>query len=194
MQRQSLTRACMTQGDRPDIIFIRPAVPEDSPALLDVFVESVTVLCPGDYPPEQVQALLNSKGLHYRNIKSWGDVVFVATLQEQVIGFSALIWDTICAAYVHPQQCRRGVGRALVQALEADARSRHLSKIFVTASLTGEPLYKACGYQVVTPTSVPVSGIQLPCIKLEKWLRSPQEHPDPFATLFRSVQWFLTRQ
>jgi putative acetyltransferase len=193
MQRQSLIYPRMTQGDRPDIIFIRPAVPEDSQALLDVFVESVTVLCPGDYPPKQVKALLDSKGLHYKNVKSWGDVVIVATLNAQVIGFAALIWDTICAAYVHPQHCRRGVGRALVQALEADARSRHLQKIFVTASLTGESLYKACGYQVVTPTWVPVSGVQLPCIKLEKWLRSPQERPDPIAALFRSMQWFLTR-
>jgi GNAT superfamily N-acetyltransferase len=182
----------MTTGDRPDIIFIRPAGPGDSAAIFDVFTESVTGLCPGDYPTEQVKALLSNKRPNRHNIRAWGDVVFVATLNAEVIGFSALTWDTICAAYVRPQQCRRGVGRALIEVLEANARSRHLSRILVTASLTGEPLYKACGYQIVQSVLVPVNGVQLPCVKLEKSLRSPQDYADPFTTLWRAVRWFLT--
>jgi GNAT superfamily N-acetyltransferase len=175
----------------PDIVFIRPARPEDSQALYDVFCDAVATLCPQDYAVEQVQALLANKSLHYRHARSWGDVVVVATLNGVVIGFAAAIWDTICAAYVQPRQARRGVGRALVQALEDHARSRRLTKLYVTASLTGEPLYRACGYQVVSSTIVLVSGVELNCTKLEKWLIPQTERTDPVTSLFRSMQWLL---
>jgi GNAT superfamily N-acetyltransferase len=53
------------------------------------------------------------------------------------------------AMYTHPAFARRGVGRLILSLCESAARTEGLGRVELVASMAGEPLYRACGYQPV---------------------------------------------
>lgn len=76
----------------------------------------------------------------------------------------------IRAMYTDPDFVRRGVGRLVLSVCEAAARDAGFARAEMMATLAGEPLYRACGYQPIerieTPGDVPV-----PMIRMGKALR-----------------------
>lgn len=73
----------------------------------------------------------------------------------------------IRAMYTHPGFVRRGVGRVVLAACEAAARSAGFERLEMMATLAGEPLYRACGYHVIervarmAPSGPPVPGVRM---------------------------------
>lgn len=123
-----------------------------------------------DYTQAQIQALLENKKMYEAN--SWGDVVLVAECGETIIGFSALIRNTISAMYVHPLWVRQGIGTRLLTAIEIEAASRQYRRLFIKASLTAVPFYQSCGYRVLAPSSILLSsGAVVPCVDMHKQLK-----------------------
>jgi len=53
------------------------------------------------------------------------------------------------AMYTHPDFARRGVGRMILSLCEGAARAEGFGAIQLMATLSGEPLYRACGYQEI---------------------------------------------
>jgi len=62
------------------------------------------------------------------------------------------------AFFVHPRWARRGIGRALLLACEAAIREAGFREIMMVATLAGEPLYAAFGYQVSARFEIPLAG------------------------------------
>lgn len=55
------------------------------------------------------------------------------------------------AMYTHPAFVRRGVGRLILLLCEDAARAEGFARIELMATMAGEPLYRACGYQAIEP-------------------------------------------
>ncbi len=53
------------------------------------------------------------------------------------------------AMFVHPRAARRGFGQAILAAGEQDARDEGFTTVELMATAPGEPLYAACGYQIL---------------------------------------------
>ncbi len=53
------------------------------------------------------------------------------------------------AMYTDPGYTRRGIGRIILAQCETAARNAGFRRIELMATLAGEPLYSACGYQVI---------------------------------------------
>src|SRR3954451_8454791 len=53
------------------------------------------------------------------------------------------------AMYTHPAFVRRGIGRLILSLCEAAARAEGFTRVELGATMAGEPLYRACGYQSV---------------------------------------------
>ena len=53
------------------------------------------------------------------------------------------------AMYTDPAFVRRGVGRMILAACESAARAAGFARLEMMATAAGEPLYAACGYEVV---------------------------------------------
>ena len=78
------------------------------------------------------------------------------------------------AMYTHPGFARRGVGRLILKLCEAAAAKEGYSRVQLMATLSGEPLYRACGYVEIERTSAaPVTGVVVPGILMGKPLTPP---------------------
>ena len=77
----------------------------------------------------------------------------------------------IRAMYTHPDWTRRGVGRAVLDICERAAALEGFHHCELAATLSGEPLYRACGYEVVEPfEAVTSGGDRVPLLRMRKAL------------------------
>src|SRR5687767_2388685 len=107
---------------------IRPATAVDADAICAVHVASIRGLCADDYTAEQIDGWAGAKHPdRYRRAMAEGERMFVAELQSGtgrvVIGLAGIHGNEVRAVYVHPDHVGRGVGGALLAALEEQARS-----------------------------------------------------------------------
>jgi GNAT superfamily N-acetyltransferase len=73
------------------------------------------------------------------------------------------------AMYTHPDFARRGVGRLILSLCEAAAAAEGFGRVQLMATLSGEPLYRACGYAEIERTAAaPVGGVVVPLILMGK--------------------------
>ena len=60
--------------------------------------------------------------------------------------------------YTDPAHVRRGIGRSILRACEAEAIRCGFRRAELAATLAGEPLYRACGYAVLERFSARAGG------------------------------------
>ena len=152
---------------------IRPATPDDADALCDLHVRSIRVLCAADYTPEQIEAWCRPKSPEkYRKAMTEGaETMFVAAADDgSLAGFAAFKGDELYGLYVGPDSIRRGVGRRLLETLEAAARRAGTAQLRFRSTLTAVPFYVRCGYEKGEYTCARMSGVQIPCVWMTKKL------------------------
>ena len=76
----------------------------------------------------------------------------------------------IRAMYTHPRHARKGIGRLIVSLCENAARAEGFTRAELMATLAGEPLYRACGYQVVERVVDDRGGAAVPLLRMTKRL------------------------
>ncbi len=74
------------------------------------------------------------------------------------------------AMYTHPDFTRQGVGRLILSLCEAAARAEGFQSVQLMATLAGEPLYRACGYEEIERTGDVVDGVTVPLVRMTKRL------------------------
>jgi len=77
------------------------------------------------------------------------------------------------AMYTHPDFKRRGVGRLILDLCEAAAREAGFGSVELMATMSGEPLYRACGYhEIQRITAASRDGVDVPGVRMGKQLGS----------------------
>jgi N-acetylglutamate synthase-like GNAT family acetyltransferase len=77
----------------------------------------------------------------------------------------------IRAMYTDPDFARRGVGRRVLSLCEAAAVRAGFHEVTLVATVAGEPLYRACGFDVTERIEVPTaSGLTVPCARMSRQL------------------------
>ena len=72
------------------------------------------------------------------------------------------------AMYTHPAYVRQGVGRLILLLCEEAARAEGFKQVELMATMAGEPLYRACGYEPVERTSDDRGGTAVPLLRMRK--------------------------
>ena len=73
------------------------------------------------------------------------------------------------AMYTHPDFARRGVGRLILQLCEGAAREAGFRSVELMATMSGEPLYKAAGYQQIERIiAASKDGVDVPGVRMGK--------------------------
>ncbi|HEX9286888.1 MAG TPA: GNAT family N-acetyltransferase [Thermoanaerobaculia bacterium] len=151
------------------IFSLRKATLEDRPALEELIAESARGLSAPDYTAAQVEAALGSAfGVDSELIRD--GTYFVAEAESRIVGCGG--WSRhatlfggdaqpgrrsdlldpsrdsarIRAFFVHPDWARRGIGRAILEKCEAEARAHGFRSVELLATLPGHRFYRVLGY------------------------------------------------
>jgi GNAT superfamily N-acetyltransferase len=76
----------------------------------------------------------------------------------------------IRAMYTHPRHARKGVGRLILALCEDAARGEGFRKVELMATMAGEPLYRACGYEAHERVLDDRGGDPVPLLRMSKAL------------------------
>lgn len=171
---------------------IRLAVEADIPMLREVMERSIDQLLPAFLTQPQVAASREVMGLDsqliadrtYYVVEDAGGAVAGcggwsrrATLfgGDHSTGRDAALLDPateaarVRAMYTDPGFTRRGVGRMILAACEAKAAAEGFSRCEMAATMAGEPLYAACGYERIEPFEAETSnGVRVPLVRMGK--------------------------
>ena len=74
------------------------------------------------------------------------------------------------AMYTHPHHTRKGVGRLILSLCEDAARREGFSRVELMATMAGEPLYSACGYEALERITDDRGGVPVPMVRMTKAL------------------------
>ena len=74
------------------------------------------------------------------------------------------------AMYTHPSFIRRGVGRLILTLCEDAARGEGFTGVELMATMAGEPLYRACGFEAVEEVVDNRGGAGVPLLRMRKAL------------------------
>jgi N-acetylglutamate synthase-like GNAT family acetyltransferase len=171
---------------------IRQANEGDIPALEVLIPLSVRTLHRAYYSPAQIEAALGPVfGVDSQLIRD--GTYYVAEANSRIVACggwgrrktmyggdrdrpeAAALLDPnteaarIRAFFVHPDWVRRGIGREILITCERALSHAGFRRAELVATLAGELLYSAFGYQVVERYEAPMAGnLSLPVVKMEK--------------------------
>ena len=74
------------------------------------------------------------------------------------------------AMYTHPRFIRRGVGRLVLTLCEEAARAEGFTRVELMATMSGEALYRACGFEVKEQVLDSRGGASVPLLRMTKIL------------------------
>jgi GNAT superfamily N-acetyltransferase len=95
---------------------------------------------------------------------------------DQTPGRSAALLDPakdaarIRAMYTHPNHTRKGIGRLIISLCEEAAKAEGFTKMELVATLSGEPLYCACGFEPYEKLIDDRGGAEVPLLRMRKSL------------------------
>lgn len=153
-------------------ITIRKASRDDAVQAFDIRQAAILDQCKGHYPGDALKSWTDGEPSE-RFLRVVEERFYLAVQEDRVIGTGMIDTQTgdIDAVFVHPDKLRMGVGRMILNYLEALAREHGLQSIKLESTLNAAPFYRACGFegtelsQYVTP-----KGLRLDCIPMTKAL------------------------
>jgi len=171
---------------------LRKATLEDRPALERLIAESARGLSRPDYSEAQIEAALGAAfGVDSELIRD--GTYFVAEADGRIVGCGgwsrrATLFGSdaqpgrrselldpardparIRAFFVHPESARRGIGRAILERCETEARAHGFRSAQLLATLPGERFYRALGYSGAERTEHRLrSGVTIEFVPMRK--------------------------
>ena len=178
-------------NDAPEIHLAAPA---DLPALGELIPLSVRGLSRGFYSDAQIESAI--RHIFGADTQLIADrTYFVATVGGMLVGCGGwsrrrtlfggdqmktaddpLLDPTVEPArvrafFVHPDWARRGIGGAILEACTSAAAAAGFRRVELVATLPGEPLYRAFGFEVRERFEAPMAdGQTLPVVRMTRTL------------------------
>jgi GNAT superfamily N-acetyltransferase len=176
----------------PDLV-LRLATRTDVPALATLIDRSARTLCAQAYNERQMRSWMTHAFFVDESLIDDGTYC-VAEVEGQIVGAGGWSWRKrlfqgqagssagageddvanpstdparIRMFFIDPDWTRRGIGRRILKFCEAQAIDAGFRRFELMATLTGEPLYAACGYAALEradlrlPDGVMVEGVRM---------------------------------
>jgi len=170
----------------------RLATAEDIPALAELMAAAIAQLQKGFLSDAQIASSRMIMGLDRQLIDD--GTYFIVECDDQLAGSGgwsrratlyggdhspgrdAALLDPkkdparVRAMYTSPDFARRGVGRLILELCEQAAKAEGFTRVELAGTMSGQPLYAACGYQVIEPFEDDRGGVAVPLVRMGKAL------------------------
>ncbi len=139
-------------------------------AIWEVYFEATHRSIGRDYHPE----LLERWAPRDKDMNEWAERLsrknpFVAIVDGRIVGMGEIEADGfIDYFYVHPDWQGKGIGKALLTVLEAEARRVGVETIFADVSVTAKEFFLSRGFKVTEANSNVILGHPAPNFRMEK--------------------------
>ncbi|WP_175821254.1 GNAT family N-acetyltransferase [Burkholderia sp. BCC0419] len=157
------------------MLTIRKATSDDILDAWDIRRTSVLAACAEYYPEASLSAWVDGSPTD-----KWARIVerdfYVAVDEGVVVGTGMLTVKNgqVDAIFVRPSHMGRGIGRKMLQLLEALARDRGIPSMQLDATLNAAPFYRCCGWSGDSISTYRTSrGLELACVPMTKCVALP---------------------
>jgi ribosomal protein S18 acetylase RimI-like enzyme len=156
----------------PGPVVVRRYAPGEEPDLWRLYHDTTHLVNGRDYTAEQCARWAPAE----KDMDEWARRIgernpFVAERDGVILGFAELEADGhIDCFYVHHAHQREGVGRALHDAVEAEARRLGLDHLRAEVSVTARAFFEAMGFEIVHRRENVVCGAVAPNFVMRKSL------------------------
>jgi len=163
------------------MILIRPATPADIGAVDELLGRSYGPLLRADYPPSTLVLALPRMARAQPQLLASGRY-FLAELEGQLLGAGGWSPEPPGGGAVIPglghvrhvatsaRVARRGVGRAVMGRVMAEARGAGALRLSSLSTLTAVPFYEALGFRPLRPLMLKFGGADFPAVEMERTL------------------------
>lgn len=128
-------------------VFVRPFAPDGSEQVSKVIVRCLKAVNSRDYTPGQIDRLC-AAFTPGRVLERFGNRVRLVAVQKGALVSTAMLQDNeVGSVFVCPDFHGRGVGKTLVEHIEAVARQNGVGLIKAYSSLTAVGFYLYLGYE-----------------------------------------------
>lgn len=164
----------------------RRAERREIPAIREMQERSIRVLGADYYRPDDLNAFLEAfstmddavvdEGHYFVLVTPGRRILASAGWSQQAPGYSrgAEAFDattaTIRSVFVDPDVPRRGLGRMVMQLVEADALAAGITRLEVSSTLSGLHLYRALGYRDTEHKTIAIGDFNFALVRMEKQL------------------------
>ena len=155
-------------------MIIRKFRDEDANAVSKLIVDNLRTVNIRDYSKELMDALAEYKNPQEVLIAAEECDAFVAVEDDAILGVAMLDGDSLTNVFIQTQMHGEGIGRCLVDHLEALAKERQISKLTVDSSITAVGFYIKCGYEVIRKVNEPFRGMESALFEMSKLLDAPE--------------------
>jgi GNAT superfamily N-acetyltransferase len=157
----------LTRGawDHSDDVSIREFRDSDLGQLVRLIRETIEISYAGVYPPRAVQFFKDFHSDKKIADRSKTGTTLVVEEHGELVATGSLLGGEILAVFVHPTLQKGGRGKALMNALENEARASGVTEIALSISLPSKRFYESLGYKVVEEKSRDVGESQ----RLDFW-------------------------
>ena len=166
-------------------MYLRAYCEEDLSKVMRLFTQTVHRVNRRHYTPKQLDAWAPA----HPDERVWqasltAHDTLVAVIGEELVGFADMDEQGyLDRLYVSADHLGEGIGRALVQTLEAHARQAGVTCFHTEASLTALPFFQRLGYRILSPQYKPLRGEYFLNYRMEKRSNEEEEKADPALNL-----------
>ena len=134
-------------------IYIRAFEESDVAALRRLICGTIDVSYAPVYPPKALDFFKAFHAEEKVRERAQRGTVLVAEADGDLIATGSLLEGEIFAVFVHPARQGAGLGRALMERLEGDARTTGVTESVLSVSLPSKRFYEGLGYEIVEERS-----------------------------------------
>lgn len=153
-------------------IIVRRFAETDAEAVRDIIRRGLREIDGKDYPAEQIEEYCRDFTVEKIRAQAQAAHTYVAVSGEQILGTGSIApyWGSesesiLLTIFVLPEQIGRGVGTAIVRALEADEFFVRANRIEIPSSITAVGFYRKMGYAPKNGTEPDEEGL----VRMEKF-------------------------
>lgn len=151
---------------------IRRFTPADAQETAALIAHTLRTTNSRDYPPEYIEVNIASHGPDTLLARSEWAHMYLVCEEGRIVGCGgiAAFWGSetesvLLTIFVHPDMQGRGVGRRIIETLEADEYALRAGRIEIPGSITACEFYKHMGYRCKNGETPDDEGL----IRMEKF-------------------------